>query len=142
MKPIPSAYQRYKVRHIKAGLCIKCSRKPKPGLLHCRVCLERERKRHIEQHPLFCLECRKLILGQKSGTGVRGFISCAVRREGLGILNGIDYQFLPIREDTEKWVYVPVVREKRLRVVFAGSTTGWHRNSIMKELLVEWWRVS
>ncbi len=61
MKPILSAYQRYKVRHIKAGLCIQCSRKPKPGLLRCRICLERERKRHMARHPLFCLECRKLI---------------------------------------------------------------------------------
>ncbi len=61
MKPILSAYQRYKARHIKAGLCVQCSRKPKPGLLHCRVCLERARKWHMERHPLFCLECRKLI---------------------------------------------------------------------------------
>jgi len=37
---------------------------------------------------------------------------------------------------------VPVVREKCLREVFVGSTTGWHRNGIMKELLVEWWRVN
>ncbi|MEE8113430.1 MAG: hypothetical protein V3T23_03655 [Nitrososphaerales archaeon] len=56
---------------------------------------------------------------------VRGFISCALRREGLGILNGIDYQFLPIREDTEKWVYVPVVRERCSRVGYAGNITGW-----------------
>jgi len=64
MKPIPNAYKRYRarrMRHIKAGLCIKCSRKPKPGLLHCRVCLERIRKWRMERHPLFCLECRKLI---------------------------------------------------------------------------------
>jgi len=61
MKPIPSDYQQYKARHIKAGLCVKCSRKPKPGLLHCRVCLERARKWRMERHPLFCLECRKLI---------------------------------------------------------------------------------
>jgi len=61
MKPIPNAYQRYKTRHIRLGLCIRCGRKPKPGLLCCRVCLERERKRHFERHPLFCLECRKLI---------------------------------------------------------------------------------
>ncbi len=61
MKPIPNAYKRYRAQRIKAGLCVKCSRKPKPGLLHCRVCLERERKRHMERHPLYCLECRKLI---------------------------------------------------------------------------------
>jgi len=56
---------------------------------------------------------------------VTDFISCALRREGLGILKSIDWQFSPIREDTEKWVYVPGVREKCLRVVFAGNTTGW-----------------
>ncbi len=61
MKPLPSAYQRYIARHIKAGLCVRCSRKPKPGFLWCRVCLERSRKRSMERHPLFCLECRKLI---------------------------------------------------------------------------------
>jgi len=61
MKPIPNAYKRYRAHHIRRGLCIKCSRKPKPGLLHCRVCLERTRKWRIERHPLYCLECRKLI---------------------------------------------------------------------------------
>jgi hypothetical protein len=61
MKPIPNAYRRRRERHIRAGLCVQCSRKPKPGLLRCRVCLERARKRYIEQHPLFCGECKKLI---------------------------------------------------------------------------------
>ena len=61
MKPIPNAYKWYRARHIKARLCVKCSRKPKPGLLHCRVCLERTRKRQMARYPLFCLECRKLI---------------------------------------------------------------------------------
>ncbi len=61
MKSIPNAYQRYKVRHIKAGLCVKCSRKSKPGLLRCRVCLERERKLRMERQPLFCGECKRLI---------------------------------------------------------------------------------
>jgi len=74
---------------------------------------------------------------------VEDFISCALRKEGPdGILKGISQRLWPIREDTESWAYAPVVREKRLREVFAGSTTGWHRNGIMKELLVEWWRVS
>jgi len=70
------------------------------------------------------------------------FISCAVRREGLGILNSTGRQFSPIGRDTESWAYASNVREKCLRVVFAGSTTGWHRNGIMKELLVERWRVN
>ncbi len=54
------------------------------------------------------------------------FISCALRGIRLVcILNGIDYQFSPIREDTEKWVYVSVVREKCSRVGYAGNITGW-----------------
>ena len=61
MKPIPNAYQRYKARHIKAGLCVQCSRRATKGLLRCRVCRERARKRRMERNPLFCFECRKLI---------------------------------------------------------------------------------
>jgi len=62
IKPIPNTYyRRYRERHIMAGLCVECSRKPATGLLRCRVCLERDRKRHIEQHPLVCGECKKLI---------------------------------------------------------------------------------
>ncbi len=71
MKPILSAYQRYKARHIKLGLCVQCSRKPKPGLLRCRVCLERTRKWRMERHPLYCLECRKLIRPEeRTGRGI------------------------------------------------------------------------
>jgi hypothetical protein len=70
------------------------------------------------------------------------FISCAVRREGLGILNSTGRQPSPIGGDTENWAYASNVREKGLRVVFAGNTTRWHRNGIIKELLVEWWRVN
>ena len=74
---------------------------------------------------------------------VEDFISCALRKEGPdGILKGISQRLWPIREDTESWAYAPVAQEKCLRVVFAGSTTRWHRNGIMKGLLVEWWRVN
>ena len=31
--------------------------------------------------------------------------------------------------------------EKRLRAGYAGGTMGWCWKGIMKELLVEWWRV-
>ncbi len=82
MKPIPNAYKRYRarrMRHIKAGLCVQCSRKPKPGLLRCRVCLERTRKRHMERHPLFCLECRKLIRPEER-TGRIYHRRCAQKR--------------------------------------------------------------
>ena len=61
MKPVLSAYQRYKARHIKLGLCVQCSRKPQPGLLLCRVCRERVRKWRMARNPLFCGECKKLI---------------------------------------------------------------------------------
>ena len=53
MKPVLSAYQRYKAHHIRCGLCIRCSRKPERGLLRCRVCLERKQKLHMARHSLF-----------------------------------------------------------------------------------------
>ncbi len=80
MKPIPYAYKRYRERHIKAGLCIQCSRKPKPGLLHCRVCLEKERKRRMERHPLFCPECGKLFKPEERYIGNRFHKLCAQKR--------------------------------------------------------------
>jgi len=80
MKPIRNAYKRYRARHIKAGLCIQCSRKPKPGLLHCRVCLEKERKRRMERHPLFCPECGKLIKPEERYIGNRFHKLCAQKR--------------------------------------------------------------
>ena len=82
MKPIRNAYKRYRarhMRHIKAGLCVKCNRKPKPGLLHCRVCLERTRKWRMARHPLFCLECRNLIRPEER-TGRIYHIRCAQKR--------------------------------------------------------------
>ncbi len=79
MKPLTSAYQRYKARHIKAGLCVRCSRKPEPGILWCRVCLERSRKRCMERHPLFCLECRKFIRPEER-TGSRIHKKCVQKR--------------------------------------------------------------
>ncbi len=80
MKPIPSASQRYKARHIKLGLCVQCSRKPKPGLLLCRVCLERDRKQRMERHPLFCLECGKLIKPEERHGGKRFHKLCGQKR--------------------------------------------------------------
>jgi len=66
------------------------------------------------------------------------FISCAVRREGLKCTG---LQPSPIGGDTESWAYASNVRENCLREVFVGNITGWHRQGIMKELLVERWRV-
>jgi hypothetical protein len=53
--------KKYKERHKRLGLCIWCSRRAAKGLLRCRVCLERARKRRMERQPLFCGECKKLI---------------------------------------------------------------------------------
>ncbi len=83
MKPIPNAYKRYRarrMRHIKAGLCVQCSRKPKLGLLRCRVCLERDRKRRLERHPLFCPECRILINPEERHGGKSFHKLCAQKR--------------------------------------------------------------
>ena len=57
---------------------------------------------------------------------------------GVSVSSILAERVSPIREDTRRWVYARNVPEGRLRVVFAGNTTGWHRNGIMKELLVEW----
>ncbi len=51
----------YQERHRKLEICVQCSRKPAPGFVSCRVCLEREREQRMERHPLFCGECKKLI---------------------------------------------------------------------------------
>ncbi len=80
MKPIPSAHQRYKARHIKLGLCVQCSRKPQPGLLLCRVCQARIREQWRASHPLFCPECRKLIKPEERHGGKRFHKLCAQRR--------------------------------------------------------------
>jgi len=61
-RQLDAIYQlkRYK-EHKRLGICVSCSRKAATGLVSCRVCLERKQKLHMARHPLFCLECRKLI---------------------------------------------------------------------------------
>ncbi len=61
MTPQYKSTKRYQERHRRLGLCVSCSRKAKTGMLRCRVCLERTRLWRMTRHPLFCLECRKLI---------------------------------------------------------------------------------
>ena len=80
MKPLPNAHQRYKARHIRLGLCVQCSRRAAKGLLRCRVCQEMARKRRMERHPLFCLECRKLIRPEERRRGNRFHKRCAEKR--------------------------------------------------------------
>jgi len=53
--------KKYRERHKQLGLCVSCSRKPETGLLRCRVCQERSQLWWMTRHPLYCLECRKLI---------------------------------------------------------------------------------
>ena len=79
MTPHHEAIKRYRERHRRLGLCVRCSRKPKPGFLWCRVCRERARKRRMERHPLFCLECRKLIRPEER-TGRSIHKKCAQKR--------------------------------------------------------------
>ncbi len=61
MTPQYKSTKRYQERHRRLGLCVSCSRKAKTGMLRCRVCLERTRLWRMARHPLYCLECRKVI---------------------------------------------------------------------------------
>jgi hypothetical protein len=80
MKPLPNAYRRYRERHIMAGLCVECSRKPATGLLDCRVCLEKLRERRMARHPKSCPECRKLIKPEERHIGKRFHKLCVQKR--------------------------------------------------------------
>jgi hypothetical protein len=80
MKPIPSAYKRYRERCIMEGLCVECSRKPETGLLRCRVCLERKQKLRMARHPKFCPECRKLIKPEERHAGRKLHKLCVQNR--------------------------------------------------------------
>ena len=80
MKPIPSAYQRYKARCIKLGLCVRCCRKAATGLVSCRVCLKKLRERRMARHPKFCPECRKLIKPEERHAGRKLHKLCVQKR--------------------------------------------------------------
>ncbi len=73
------ASKRYYEQHKRLGLCVQCSRKAATGLVSCLVCLERTRKWRMERHPLFCLECRKLIRPEER-TGRIYHIRCTQKR--------------------------------------------------------------
>jgi len=124
--------KRYQERHRKLGLCLQCSRKAKAGLLYCQVCLTRMRERKMLRHPLFCPECKKLIRPEERNRNRFHKLCAEVRRARRELLThrsaAIAYQ--------ERHRKMGCLRE-----VFVGSTTRWHKNGIMKELLVEWWRV-
>ncbi len=59
---LEAIYQRKRYKeHKRLGICISCSRKAKAGLVYCLVCKARMGKWWMARHPLYCLECRKLI---------------------------------------------------------------------------------
>ncbi len=72
--------KRYKERHRRLGLCVQCSRRAAKGLLRCRVCQEKARKRRMERQPLFCGECKKLIKPEDRN-GKKFHKLCAEKRQ-------------------------------------------------------------
>ena len=59
---LEAIYQRKRYEeHKRLGICVSCSRKAKTGFLYCLVCQARIKKWWMARHPLYCLECRKLL---------------------------------------------------------------------------------
>jgi len=79
-RPMSEASKRYQERHKRLGICVRCNRKATTGFVTCRVCLERTRKWRMERHPLFCLECRKLIKPEERWRGNRFHKLCGQKR--------------------------------------------------------------
>ena len=77
---VSQAIKQYQERHKQLGLCIRCNRKAKTGMLHCQVCLTRMRKWKMTRHPLFCPECRKLIKPKERHGGKRFHKRCSQKR--------------------------------------------------------------
>jgi len=81
-RQLAAIYQRKLYKENKRlGLCVKCSRKAKTGMLHCQVCLARKREQRMERQPLFCGECKKLIKPKERHAGKRFHKLCAQRRK-------------------------------------------------------------
>ncbi len=78
-RPMSEASKRYYEQQKRLGLCVQCSRKAATGLISCWECLERTRKWRMERHPLYCLECRKLI-GPEERTGRIYHKKCVQKR--------------------------------------------------------------
>ena len=80
-RQLDAIYQRKRYKeHKRLGLCGKCSRKAKTGMLHCQVCLARKREQRMERQPLFCGECKKLIKPEERRGGKSFHKMCAQRR--------------------------------------------------------------
>ncbi len=80
-RQLAAIYQRKRYKeHKRLGICAKCSRKAKTGMLHCQVCLARKREQRMERQPLFCGECKKLIKPEERRGGKSFHKLCAQRR--------------------------------------------------------------
>jgi len=139
---LEAIYQRKRYKeHKRLGLCVRCSRKAKIGFIYCLVCQARMKKWWMARHPLYCLECRKLIRPEER-TGRSYHRRCAQKR--IARMHPPTHRKAAIAYQQRHrklglCIKCPI---KRLRVGCAGSTTARCWNGIMKELLVERWRVS
>ncbi len=80
-RQLAAIYQRKLYKdHKRLGICVSCSRKAKTRFIYCLVCQARMKKWWIARHPLFCLECRKLIRPEERHDGKRFHKLCAQRR--------------------------------------------------------------
>ena len=78
--PVSQAIKQYQERHRRLGLCIKCRRKAKTGMLQCRVCLARRREQSMARHPKFCPDCGHLIKPEERHSGRKLHKLCVQRR--------------------------------------------------------------
>ncbi len=79
-RQLAAIYQRKRYKeHKRLGICASCSRKAKTGFIFCLVCQAKIKKWWMARHPLYCLECRKLI-GPEERTGRIYHIRCAQKR--------------------------------------------------------------
>ncbi len=78
-RPMSEASKRYQERYKRLGICVRCNRNATTGLVSCRVCVKRTQKWRMERHPLYCLECRKLIRPEER-TGRSYHRRCAQKR--------------------------------------------------------------
>ncbi len=77
---LEAIYQRKRYKeHKRLGICVSCSRKAKTGFIYCLVCQARMREWKMLRHPLYCLECRKLIRPEER-TGRIFHRRCAQKR--------------------------------------------------------------
>ncbi len=80
-RQLDAIYQRKRYKeHKRLGICGSCSRKTKTGFVFCLVCQAWIKKWWMARHPLFCLECRKLIKPEERWRGNRFHKLCGQKR--------------------------------------------------------------